>query len=288
MLVYYANALALGLAKWTPLLISVASGGDHGAAEGDDGHGDGHSGPPHLPNFISLFFSGNHFLMEWVNIVFALLVSVFFTIVAVRVYAKREMIPGPFQNLIEMLVEGMYNFLTTILGKDAKRYTPFLGTLFFYILMMNFLGIIPFGHSPSTSINITASMAIAVFLYAQYTGISRLGILGYLDHLAGQPRDVISWCLVPLLFPMHIIGELAKPLSLSLRLFGNITGEDVLVAAFVALGVAALSFMHSPVGLPFNIPFILLGILLSTIQALVFTLLSSIYILMMLPHEEHH
>jgi F-type H+-transporting ATPase subunit a len=90
------------------------------------------------------------------------------------------------------------------------------------------------------------------------------------------------------MLPMHIIGEIAKPFSLALRLFGNITGEDILVAAFVGLGISALAFVGSPVGLPFNVPFILLGILLSTIQALVFTLLSTIYILMMLPHEEHH
>jgi F-type H+-transporting ATPase subunit a len=187
-----------------------------------------------------------------------------------------------------MLVEGMYNFIHSILGKDAKKYIPFLGTLFFYILVMNLWGIIPFGHSPSTSVNITASLAILTFLYAQWTGISRNGVLGYVDHLIGQPRDVVSWCLVPLMLPMHIIGELAKPFSLAIRLFGNITGEDVLVAAFVGLGVAALSFVNSPIGLPLNVPFIFLGILLSTIQALVFTLLSTVYILMMLPHEEEH
>ena len=81
------------------------------------------------------------------------------------------------------------------------------------------------------------------------------------------------------------IGELAKPFSLALRLFGNITGEDTLIAVFVVFGVAILSF--SPVGLPLQIPFYFLGLLLSTIQALVFTLLSTIYILLMLPHEEH-
>ena len=144
---------------------------------------------------------------------------------------------------------------------------------------------IPLGHSPSTSLNITASLAIVVFLYAQWTGISRLGIGGYLHHLAGSPTDVIGWCMVPLLFPLHIIGELAKPFSLALRLFGNITGEDTLIAVFVGLGVAILAF--SPVGIPLQIPFYFLGLLLSTIQALVFTLLSTIYILLMLPHEEH-
>jgi F-type H+-transporting ATPase subunit a len=103
--------------------------------------------------------------------------------------------------------------------------------------------------------------------------------------MAGSPRDVISWCMVPLLFPLHIIGELAKPFSLALRLFGNITGEDTLVAVFVGLGIAILAF--SPVGVPLQLPFYFLGLLLSTIQALVFTLLSTIYILLMLPHEEH-
>ena len=73
--------------------------------------------------------------------------------------------------------------------------------------------------------------------------------------------------------------------SLSLRLFGNILGEDSLIAAFVGLGILALSFIHSPIGLPIQLPFFLLSMLLGTIQALVFTLLTTIYISLMLPHE---
>ena len=80
---------------------------------------------------------------------------------------------------------------------------------------------------------------------------------------------------------------LAKPVSLSLRLFGNITGEDVLIAVFAMLGVAVLGFLHLPVGLPLHLPFILLALMMSTVQALVFTLLSAIYIVQVLPHEEH-
>lgn len=244
-------------------------------------------GGTHLPDAIGTFFHEG-LIADFKPVIFGLLISVIFCFFAIKTYRNRQMIPGPLQNVMEMLVEGMYNFIYSILGKDAKKNIPFLGTLFFYILGMNFMGIIPGGFSPSTSISITASLAIMVFLYAQYTGITRLGIVGYIDHLAGEPRDVIGWSLVILMFPMHIIGEFAKPFSLALRLFGNITGEDILVAAFVGLGISALSFMNSPIGLPFNVPFILLGILLSTIQALVFTLLSTIYILMMLPHEEHH
>jgi len=98
----------------------------------------------------------------------------------------------------------------------------------------------------------------------------------------------MGWMMVPLLLPIHIITEIAKPFTLAVRLFGNITGEDVLVAAFAGLGIGMLAFMHSPVGVPLNVPFIFLGILLSTIQALVFAMLSTIYFLLMLPHEEAH
>lgn len=286
MLVYYAHLLGLAIMKWGPMIVAAAAG-EHGADSpgAGDGNGAHHDGPPHLPNLIGLITGGHGFLYDWVNIVFAFAVAIFLCIIALTVYRKRQMIPGPFQNAVEMLAEGMYNFLYTILGEEAKKYTPFLGTLFFYILINNWMGMVPLGHSPSTSLNVTASMAILVFLYAQYTGMRRLGIGGYFDHLAGTPRDVVSYCMIPLMFPLHLIGELAKPLSLSLRLFGNITGEDVLIAVFVGFGVAILAF--SPVGIPLQFPFYFLGLLLSTVQALVFTLLSSIYILLMLHHEEH-
>jgi F-type H+-transporting ATPase subunit a len=248
---------------------------------------EGHGGKPELPSILGMLTGNQGPIYHWVNVIYAFVIGIFLSIIALIVYAKRQMVPGPFQNFIEMLVEGMFNFLHGILGDEAKRYVPFLGTIFFYVLCMNLMGIIPGGHSPSTSINITASLAILVFLYAQYTGIRRQGIVHYLDHLAGSPRDTIGWVLVVLLFPIHIIGEFAKPFSLAVRLFGNITGEDVLVAAFVSLGLTVMSFMHSPIGFPLNVPFILLGLLLSTIQALVFTLLSTIYILLMLPSTEH-
>lgn len=270
------NKLMLFAAAWIGPLLAVATEGGEKAAEG---------GAPRLPSLVELLFGPDSVAEHWVNVIYAFAVGVFLSLVCMRVYAKRQMIPGKLQNAVEMMVEGMYNFIESILGKDAKKYVPYLGSLFFYILLMNWIGMIPLGHSPSTNINITASLAILTFLYAQWTGITRLGFGGYIHHMAGSPRDVINWCMVPLLFPLHIIGELAKPFSLALRLFGNITGEDTLVAVFVGLGISILAF--SPVGVPLQVPFYFLGLLLSTIQALVFTLLSTIYILLMLPHEEH-
>jgi F-type H+-transporting ATPase subunit a len=87
------------------------------------------------------------------------------------------------------------------------------------------------------------------------------------------------------MLPLHLVGELAKPLSLSLRLFGNMMGEETLLAVFMGLGVTVLAFMHLPVGFPFHVPFVFLGLLTTLIQALVFTLLSTIYFALVLPHH---
>lgn len=288
MILVLLHRLCLVAPDWLPAIIAVFSGGEGHEGGNAEEHGGGGSGPPHLPSLLSLLF-GHGSLYEWSDLVYAWATILFLVLVAVLAYRKRELIPSGVQNVVEMYVSGMLDFFEKILGGDAaRRYTPFLGTLFIYIFVNNLWGLVPFGHSPSTSLNVTGTLAVIVFLYSQYTGITRLGIVGWLDHLAGEPRSAIMWVLAPVMLVLHIVGEIAKPVSLALRLFGNITGEDVLVAAFVGLGLSALAFVKSPVGLPLDVPFIFLGILLSLIQALVFTLLSTVYILMMLPHEEHH
>jgi F-type H+-transporting ATPase subunit a len=269
----------------------------HGEAETHEGgHGEGGIST-HLPTLITLFerlfgpAGWVEFLHAWENVFFSLLVIIFMTIVAYTAYRKREKIPGPLQNLVEILVETFASFVEGILGReDGRRFVPFLGTLFFYILLMNFFGLIPLMKSPTSVFNTTIALAISVFIYVQYTGIRRLGIGGYLFHLAGEPRGVIGWSLVVIMLPLHIVGEFARPVSLGLRLFGNIMGEDTLLAVFLGLGVLVLRFIPVPVGIPLHLPFIFLAILTSTIQALVFTLLSTIYISQVLPHhdEEEH
>ncbi len=266
-------------------------------------HGEGQAPPeppgaPELPNIITLLSSRFHdvafiqFLHHWENVVFAFTVAIGISAVAFAATRRHTMLPGKLQNLLEMVVEGLDNFFAGILGPEGRRFTPFLGTIFIYIWCMNMFGLIPGMMSPTggkNGINTTIALAVCVFLYVQYAGLRTQGVAGYFDHLMGNPRSVVQWILVPLNLPIHIIGELAKPLSLSLRLFGNITGEDVLLAAFVGLGVAATSFLHSPVGLPLHLPFIFLALLTGTIQALVFTLLSTVYFSMMIAgHDEEH
>lgn len=255
--------------------------------------------PPNIILLLHHYFPHSpivEFLHHFENPFFSAIVIFILVFVARQATRKTQLIPGKLQNLVETAVESLDDFVTGVMGPAGRRFTPFIGTLFLYILVQNLIGIVPGMKAPTSSINTTVALALTVFFYVQYTAIRMNGILGYLDHLAGNPRPhgvigfLIALVSVPFNFVLHTLGELTKPLSLSLRLFGNIFGEDVLIGQMLVLGVAALAFMHSPVGLPLQFPFYLLAILTSTIQALVFSLLSTIYIFLMFPHAEegHH
>lgn len=270
-----------------------------GAKEG--GHGEG--GPPEIPNIVSFIKQYPSVknsektikVVEFLEVpFFTLIVIVLISLIVRKGTKKLEIIPGRLQNAIEYFVEGFESLVVGILGKKNGRvYLPYVGTLFLYIFVNNLLGIVPFMKSPTSVIFTTVALALITFFYVQYIGLTKNGILGFLHHLAGSPADAIGWILSPFMFVLHIISELAKPLSLSLRLFGNIFGEDILLGSFVMMGVGFMAFLHLdkiPVGIPFQFPFLFLAFLTSIIQALVFSILSTIYIMLVLPHdeEEHH
>src|SRR5438093_173281 len=264
-----------------------AAGEPAAKAEGED------EGSDKFPNVITLITAANHgarwakALHFWEPIVFSLAVGLLVCITGFVASRNPKMIPGGLQNGAEMLVEKLYEFVGGILGhKNARRFFPLLGTLFVYIFAMNLFGLLPLMDSPTSNLNITFALGLTVFVYVQYVGIRGLGIVGYVDHMLGSPRDVLGWMVAPLMFPIHLMGELAKPISLSCRLFGNVFGEDMLLVGFASLGIGMLSFAHSPVGIPLHAIFFPLALLTSTLQAFVFTVLSTIYILLMLPHEE--
>ncbi len=135
-----------------------------------------------------------------------------------------------------------------MLGDQARRFAPYLGTLFIFIYANNLFGLIPLGHSATASfVNTTLALGLCTFLYVQYVGIKENGIGGYLYHFAGQPKSGIEWGFAILIFPLEVMGELIKPISLSLRLFGNIFGEDTLIAVMVILGVQLMHFLAGSV-----------------------------------------
>lgn len=248
-----------------------------------------HHEPHELPNLISLLHehfpkSGFvDFLHQWENLLFAGLVAVFISVVAVRAARKQRLVPEGIENFCEGIVEVIEGFVTGILGKRGYQHIPFLGTLFIYILLMNWSGLVPFMKSPSASWSTTLAMALATMVYVQYTGIREQGLGHYLKHMAGNPSNLFGLVLIPLMLVINMTIEfIAVPLSLSLRLFANISSEDRLLFKFAELNV----LFH---GLPFFFQLFanILAIIFSIVQAFVFMLLSTVYISLILPHEEH-
>lgn len=227
-----------------------------------------------------------NFLHRWENVLFSVLAASFLIVLSFLATRQKAEVPGKLQNFLETVVEGLESLVVGIIGPEGKRYVPFIGTLFIYIFTQNMMGLVPGLKSPTSNLNTTAGLAICVFFYVQWVGLKENGLLHYLLHLMGNPKDAIGWALVPLNLMLNILDEFIRPVSLSIRLFGNILGEDALIGAFVGLGILVLSFIHSPVGLPIQVPLMMLAMLTGTIQALVFSLLSTIYISLMLPHEE--
>ena len=267
---------------WLALRVQDAAlqAAEAGGHAGEEAHGDD---LPHLQNIVGLISEWTHqpWIGDWVNVIYSWLIMLLLLLFFASAARHMQKLPGRLQNFVEMAIGGLDRFVQDILGPEGRAYVPLIGTLFIYILVMNLAGLIPvLGHSPSSNLNITLSLALFVFVTVQIHGIRNLGIIGYVKHFADLPEKPhpIQWTLSPLMFLLHIIGELAKPVSLSLRLFGNITGEDVLIAVFV--GLVAFVPLHVVI-----YPIALLG---SAIQALVFAMLTTVYILLMSPHKEEY
>ena len=297
----------------------VERAGEHsGEGEHGEAHGSGH--PPEVPSFFDLIaqtdfaqnkatvtvsgkeepieFSLADAIHAYQNQFLALMLVAVTAAVLSRKLGKLSMkAPGRFQAAIERIVEAFRDLVYGVLGeKNGRRYLPYIGSLFFFILLCNLMGIVPLLRSPTSIYKTTFALGLCTFLYVQFTAVTRTGPIRYLYHLAGEPQGdnifmlAFMWLLgVFLLFPLHVLSEIIKPISLSLRLFGNILGEDILIGVFTMFGLSILGLfgMEQPwVGFPMQLPFFFLALLTSTVQALVFALLSMVYFLMVLPHEE--
>ena len=185
--------------------------------------------------------------------------------------------PRGLQTAWEMYCGFLRDFCVKEIGPGAERYVPLLGTLLLYILVMNLFGLVPGFITPTMSLNMTAALALVVFIAVQYFGFREQG-WGYLDHFVGEPR----WLFL-INIPVHVIGELAKPLSLSIRLFGNMFGEETAIARMAALGAMVMATIYVPV--PVHFVNVLLHLLIGPIQAYIFFMLSAAYIQMATTHE---
>jgi F-type H+-transporting ATPase subunit a len=206
---------------------------------------------------------GNYVAMEILAIGILIL---FFLLVRSRLSMDK---PGGLQHLAEMMDEFITKQSESIIGEHSERFTPFLTSLFLFILISNLIGLIPTLESPTSAIEITLGCAVVAFVYYNFQGIRAQGPVGYLKHFMGP----VLW-LAPLLFPIEILSHLARVMSLSIRLYANMFAGDAVTNAFFTL-------------VPIGVPAIFLGlhVAVSVLQAYIFTLLTTIYLQGAVAHE---
>lgn len=179
--------------------------------------------------------------------------------------------PGPFQQILELTVGGLKGMLNDIIGHEGHKFLNVIGAFAAFIFISNIFGLFYFLQPPTSNPNTTFALSISAFLYYNYQGIKSQGVLHYLKHFAGP-----IWWLAILMFPIEIIGNLARVLSLSMRLFGNIFGEHTATSIFMGL---------VPIIVPF--PMMALGIFGALLQTFVFIMLTMVYISAAVATEEH-
>src|SRR6185369_1069788 len=180
--------------------------------------------------------------------------------------------PGWFQNLNEMIILAVRDLIDDVVGHGAgKKYLPLLGTFAYFILLSNLMGFFFFLTPPTSSFQTTLALAITSFIYFNAEGIREHGVVGYLKHFMGP-----ILFLAPLMFVIEIISILARIVSLSLHLAGNVGGENLATGIF---------FGMVPILVPW--PMLLLGLIGALLQTFIFVILSTIYIAGAVAHEEH-
>lgn len=223
----------------------------------------------HMPH--PWFLEGTPF--EITNVVFAEW-AIMLLLIVIAIFINRAVINGRFTKLrgtLELLLDFLEGWYGSFIGgrKQARRFLPLLGSLFLFIIISNYLGVLPTVGSPGSLFaptgrwGTTLGLALVVAVAVQYVSVKELGVWGWIKHLLH-------------LGPLSILEEFVRPFSLSLRLFGNIFGEETLLAVVIFL---------APMIAP--IPIMGLSLLFGAIQAIVFTTLTAIYIGGVLEHAEH-
>jgi len=205
-------------------------------------------------------------------IVMCIIVALFLMLLLGLSARKLSRIPSTRQSVLELIIETFENLLADVIGEEGRKYSPMIGSIGLFILTANLLGLVPGFMSPTSKLNVTAGCAVSVFVYYHWQGMRAQGVFRYLKHFTGPIP-----ALAPLLFPIEVISHFSRPVSLSLRLFGNIFAEELLIIIIASI---------VPFVLP--LPFMAVAIFTAVIQAFVFVLLACIYIGGAVAHEEEH
>ncbi len=210
------------------------------------------------PKIITYLF-GNHALPITDTLIMSWIVVIIIIIAARLATRNLKMIPGTVQNIAEFLVKIIEDQIEPMLPGEGRKFLPFIATIFIYVGVSNLIGILPGVPSPTGDLNTTLGLALIVFLVSHYHGMQEVGVWGYIKSM-GQP--------VIFLFPLNVVGELAKPISHSFRLFGNVVGGGIIIG-LVYQAVPGL------VPVPLHAWF---DLFVGAIQALIFGMIAIAYI----------
>ncbi|MCC6156724.1 MAG: F0F1 ATP synthase subunit A [Deltaproteobacteria bacterium] len=181
-------------------------------------------------------------------------------------------------NVYESLIGMMLNLLEEIVGHHGRQYITLICSLAFVIVLTNFSGLTPASVLATSNLNTTAALALVVFVAYNYYGIKAHGPVKYAAHFLGPLEGNLRFVMAPIMVPIELISHVARPLSLSLRLFGNMTGDHTIFAVFmVGLGIAW--------PLLFPLPLYVLGTLVCFVQMLVFVMLTMVYLSLATAHD---
>ncbi len=181
-------------------------------------------------------------------------------------------------NVYESLIGMMLNLLEEIVGHHGRQYVTLICSLAFVIVLTNFSGLTPASVLATSNLNTTAALALVVFIAYNYYGIKAHGPAKYAAHFLGPLEGNLRFVMAPIMVPIELISHVARPLSLSLRLFGNMTGDHTIFAVFmVGLGIAW--------PLLFPLPLYVLGTLVCFVQMLVFVMLTMVYLSLATAHD---
>jgi F-type H+-transporting ATPase subunit a len=230
-----------------------------------------------LPHFPLVHIGGIAVDISPTKHVFFLLLCavllIFITIASARAYRK-NIVPRGFVNLIEMLVVFIRDEVALPnMGPEGIKYVPYLLTTFFYILLMNLVGLVPFGATSTSNIMVTAGLATIAFFMIQISAIRAQGMKHYLMHLTGG----VHWGLWIIMIPIEIIGLFTKPFALCIRLFANMSAGHIVILSLLGLIFMFHSIAIAPASVVFALFIYMLELFVAVLQAYIFTMLTSVF-----------
>ncbi|SFV64770.1 ATP synthase F0 sector subunit a [hydrothermal vent metagenome] len=213
--------------------------------------------------------SENHNFLFLTHMLLSAFIAIYLAKVAM---SNLQLVPTGTQNVMEAYLKGVHEMGIDVMGRaHARKYLPLVATIGLFVGIANLIGIIPGFEAPSSSLNMTLTLALTVFVYYNYVGIKTHGVVKYFKHFTGP-----VWWLAWLMFPVEIVSHFSRIISLSFRLMGNIKGDDMFLAVILML-------------VPWVLPLIPFALLTfgAFLQAFIFMMLTYVYLAGAIVVEEH-